>query len=100
LDSAICTILKKSPSRPSAVLSITSTPFMGTAGIEPVTTSWALSGYFAQILPNSETCRRWIVPERMDVATRTLLLLWANRSSDAASRSSGKRSRISAGRLS
>ncbi len=41
-----------------------------------------------------------LVPERMEVATRTLLLLCSNRSSDAASRSSGKRSRISVGKLS
>jgi hypothetical protein len=36
----------------------------------PVTISRALSGAWAQIFPNSEMCRYWSVPERIEVATR------------------------------
>lgn len=43
---------------PFGVLSMIVIPVSGTAGSEPVTTSLALSGNFAQIFPNSETCRR------------------------------------------
>ena len=65
------------PSAPSAVDSITSTPPLGTAGIEPVITSRALAGYLALILPSSDTCSRCSVPPRTLVATRTLARLWA-----------------------
>ncbi len=41
----------------------------------PDTISRALSGYSAQIFPNSETCRYCSVPERMEVETRMELLL-------------------------
>ena len=79
---------------------MTSIPEDGTAGIEPVMTSAALSGHFAQIFPNSETCSRWMVPDRIEVATRMLLLLCANTSSLALFFFSGIICRSPSGRLS
>ena len=44
-------------------------PCMSTDGSEPDLISAALSGYFAQILPYSDTCRYCSVRPRVDVAT-------------------------------
>ena len=49
---------------------------------EPATTSRARSGNRAQILPNSETCSMFSVPERIEVAIRKLELFDSNSSSE------------------
>jgi hypothetical protein len=49
--------------------------FASTVLSAPVTISRALSGYCAQIFPNSETCRYCSVPDRIEVETRIELLL-------------------------
>lgn len=82
--------------RDSAVDSITQIPVVGTAGNEPVRTSFALPGDCAQILPYSEISKRCMVPPRNDVATEILEPLCANSISVPLFVFSGKRSNICA----
>ncbi|WP_416763108.1 hypothetical protein ACNI65_11385 [Roseateles sp. So40a] len=76
-----------------------SMPLLGMAGIEPLTTSSALYGYLAQIFPNSDTCSRWMVPDRTEVATRMLAPLWPKRISAVVHFLSVNCSRSDSGRL-
>jgi hypothetical protein len=57
------------------VLSITTNWPVSTVLSAPVTISRAFSGAWAQIFPNSETCRYWSVPDRIEVETRIEELL-------------------------
>jgi hypothetical protein len=59
----------KYPPCPSAVDSTAMNWPASTALNAPVTISLAFDGNWAQVLPNSETCRYWNVPDRSDVPT-------------------------------
>ena len=64
---------------------------VGHGGMEPAMTSAAPWRVRPRSSHLGETCSRSSVPDRMDVATRMLLLLCRNSSSSAESRSSGMR---------